>query len=72
MCEHIMAEISPDLGGVTDEDVEMVMRLGGEDVKETIAPDDVPHALSLVLAMKKEKVHISELFDRCVSHSNRS
>ena len=56
MCEHIMEEISPGLGGVTDEDVELVMRLGGAEAKDTIQPEEVPKALSLVLAIKKVRL----------------
>lgn len=57
MLEHILAEVSPGLGGVTDEDVDTVMRLGGEEARHTISPAEVPHALSLVLAIKKVETH---------------
>ena len=64
LCEAIMNEVTPELGGVTDEDVAEVMCLGGENVKPAVTFDQLPTALSTLLAIKAENKKIYELYEK--------
>mmetsp|Transcript_36362 Transcript_36362/g.66563 ORF Transcript_36362/g.66563 Transcript_36362/m.66563 type:complete len:267 (+) Transcript_36362:55-855(+) len=62
LMETILCEVTPMMGGVTDEDVLHVMRIGGETVKPEITYEELPLALSVLLATKAENMRIYELF----------
>ena len=40
------------VGGVTDEDIQMVMKLGGESVKPSITIKEIPTALAQLMWLK--------------------
>jgi len=61
LCISITSEVAPNIG-VTDADVDMVMRVGGETAKPEITAKDLPAALSAVLALKSENLALHELF----------
>lgn len=51
-------------GGVTDEDVDAVMRLGGPSCRPEITYEELPAALGIVMALKSENFQTKDLFDR--------
>lgn len=51
-------------GGVTDEDVETVMRLGGSTCRPEITYNELPAALGIVMALKAANFQLKDLFDR--------
>eukprot|EP00614_Pseudopedinella_elastica_P034546 CAMPEP_0172620388 /NCGR_PEP_ID=MMETSP1068-20121228/103151_1 /TAXON_ID=35684 /ORGANISM="Pseudopedinella elastica, Strain CCMP716" /LENGTH=148 /DNA_ID=CAMNT_0013427625 /DNA_START=219 /DNA_END=665 /DNA_ORIENTATION=- len=59
-----MDEVTPLLGGVTEEDIDQVMRLGGNMVKLDIALEEIPTALDAILAIKRDNFRIYDLFKR--------
>eukprot|EP00615_Pteridomonas_danica_P009266 CAMPEP_0114360692 /NCGR_PEP_ID=MMETSP0101-20121206/24053_1 /TAXON_ID=38822 ORGANISM="Pteridomonas danica, Strain PT" /NCGR_SAMPLE_ID=MMETSP0101 /ASSEMBLY_ACC=CAM_ASM_000211 /LENGTH=198 /DNA_ID=CAMNT_0001505053 /DNA_START=116 /DNA_END=712 /DNA_ORIENTATION=- len=61
MCTTLTNEVAPNIG-VSEEDIDMVMRVGGKTAKAEITHQDIPLALSAVLALKKENIFLHELF----------
>ena len=57
-----MNEVTPQLGGVTDDDVNEIMCLGGDSAKPEVTFEELPTALSTLLAIKTENKRIHELF----------
>jgi Ca2+-binding EF-hand superfamily protein len=67
MCEILFHDIDPALGTVTEEDVDEVMMIGEMSSKEAdhhITVDEIPKALSTIMAIKKDKQKIHDLFLR--------
>lgn len=64
IAEKHLTEYTPDMGGLTEEDVDMIMSLGGDSVKPEITVDEVPMALSLMAIVKEENKNLTELFDK--------
>ena len=64
LCEGIMNEVTPQLGGVTDEDVKEVMCLGGATAKPEVTLEELPKALSAVLAIKAENKKLHALYQK--------
>jgi len=70
LCMSIVSKVAPDIG-VLDSDVDLVMRLGGDRAKAEVNIQEIPVALSAVLALKTSNVYIHELFVKYdVDHSN--
>jgi Ca2+-binding EF-hand superfamily protein len=67
MCEILFHDIDPQLGLVTEEDVDEVMMIGEMNSKEAdhhITVNEIPKALSTIMAIKKDKQKIHDLFLR--------
>lgn len=64
LCESIMNEVTPELGGVTDEDVHTVMCLGGSMATPDLTFNELPKALSALLAIKEENKKIHALYTK--------
>mmetsp|Transcript_32570 Transcript_32570/g.85824 ORF Transcript_32570/g.85824 Transcript_32570/m.85824 type:complete len:254 (-) Transcript_32570:290-1051(-) len=58
----LLREATPLVGGVTDEDIQMVMKLGGESVKPSITIKEIPTALAQLMWLKAENTEYVELF----------
>jgi len=69
MCQDIVSEVAPNIG-ILDSDIDMVMRVGGETIKAEISVEDIPKALSSVLAIKSENEYFHELFLKYDSDSS--
>jgi hypothetical protein len=61
MCLAIVEEVAP-LVQVLDTDIDIIMRVGGTTAKAEITVEEIPDALSAVLALKSENIFIHELF----------
>ena len=64
LCESIMNEVTPLLGGVTEDDIDQVMRIGGNMATPEITIEEIPTALSTVLALKSNNFRIHDLFKK--------
>lgn len=67
MCEIIFHDVDPALGFVTEEDVDEVMMIGEMNSKAAdhhITVDEIPQALSTIMAIKKNKQRLHELFSK--------
>jgi len=53
---------TPLVGGVTDSDVDMIMRCGGDNAKAEISAHDLPMALAVVMAGREDSANFHELF----------
>jgi len=65
MCETLMHDsFSPILGTVTDAEIDRVMALGdmSKGAEQSITVDDIPMALSTILAIQSEHQRIDQLF----------
>jgi len=51
-------------GGVTDEDVDTVMRVGGDNAKPEITAEELPKALAIVMSLKRDNFRVHDLFDK--------
>lgn len=58
----ILNEYTPLVGGLTDEDVDMIMRCGGDNVLPELTKDEVPNALAVMAAIKKDNHLLVQLF----------
>jgi Ca2+-binding EF-hand superfamily protein len=61
MCLGIVEEVAP-LVQVLESDIDIIMRVGGNTAKAEITVEEIPEALSAVLALKSENIFIHELF----------
>jgi Ca2+-binding EF-hand superfamily protein len=61
MCLSIVEEVAPKVG-VLESDIDVIMRVGGETAHAEITVEEIPAALSAVLALKSENLFIHELF----------
>lgn len=52
------------VGGITDNDVDMIMRCGGEDCTDQLSANDLPLALAVVLAVRDDSENFHQLFLR--------
>lgn len=55
-------KFTPLVGGITDEDVDMIMRCGGEDTKAELTSKDLPLALAVMMAVRDDSQNFHELF----------
>lgn len=64
MAEGILTTYAPQLGGVTDEDVDLIMRLGGKNTKKEIMANEIPEAISLLEVIKEYNADLVSLFNK--------
>lgn len=62
LMQTVMVDAAPMMGGVSDADVDHVMRIGGDTVKPEITYEELPLAISILLATEAENVRLHELF----------
>lgn len=58
----ILTEYTPLVGGLTDEDVDMIMRCGGDNVKPELTAEEVPNALAVMAQIKQDNHLLVQLF----------
>ena len=62
MVSELLTVWTPLVGGVTDEEVDLIMRIGGETAKPEITVEELPLALSGMVALKETNQGLTELF----------
>lgn len=62
LAQDTLNEYTPLVGGLTDEDIDMIMRCGGNNVRPELTFDEVPDALALMARIKKDNELIVALF----------
>ena len=62
MASELLTVWTPLVGGVTDEEVDLIMRIGGETAKPEITVEQLPLALSGMVALKETNQGLTELF----------
>jgi Ca2+-binding EF-hand superfamily protein len=62
MAADILNEYTPLVGGLTDEDVEMIMRCGGDNVRPELTKDEVPNALACMAQIRQDNHLLVNLF----------
>lgn len=62
--EKMMKGMNLDLPDLTDADVDQVMRMGGAIATPEVTYDEIPQALSIVLALRPESSRIHSLFSK--------
>lgn len=55
---------TPLVGGITDSDVDMIMRCGGENTKDELFAEEFPMALSVMMAVRDDSANFHTLFLR--------
>lgn len=61
MCKGIVADVCP-LAEVLESDVDSIMRVAGDRANEVVTIQEIPDALSVILALKSESIFNHELF----------
>lgn len=67
MCEILFHDVDPNLGVVSEQDVDEVMMIGemnSHSPDHHITVEEIPKALSTIMAIKKNKQHIHDLFKK--------
>lgn len=64
MAKELCNKYTPLVGGITDEDVEFIMRAGGENTKEELRAEDLPFALAVMMAVREDSANFHDLFLR--------
>jgi len=62
MAQGLLQKYTPSVGGLTDEDVDMIMRCGGASCKAEITANELPQALSIILSVRDSNKQFHELF----------
>merc|ERR1719321_1673973 len=53
---------TPLVGGIRDEDVDMIMRCGGDNTSTELLAADLPLALSVMMAVREDSENFHQLF----------
>jgi Ca2+-binding EF-hand superfamily protein len=61
LCVSLTHEVAPNIK-VLESDIDMVMRVGGDTIKPEITMEELPDALSSVIALQNEDAYFHELF----------
>lgn len=64
LAQEWLTEFTPFVGGVSDEDVDMIMRCGGENVKKEVTMSELPKALAVMASIKEHNKSLVELFNK--------
>lgn len=64
MAKDMLNEFTPLVGGLTDEDIDLIMRCGGDNVKPELTLDEIPNALAVMGFLKEANKEVVELFQR--------
>mmetsp|Transcript_98032 Transcript_98032/g.184295 ORF Transcript_98032/g.184295 Transcript_98032/m.184295 type:complete len:642 (+) Transcript_98032:59-1984(+) len=69
LATDVLNEFTPMVGGVTDDDIELILRLGqpwneGGATRKVISRAEVPKALAVMSLIKEHNKHLVELFER--------
>lgn len=64
MAEDICNKYTPLVGGITEEDVDMIMRCGGDDTRADLRSEDFPLAAAVMMAVREDSQNFHELFLR--------
>jgi len=62
MAKDLLNTYTPEVGGITDEDIDMIMRCGGDNVKPELTKGEIAHALALMAILKDYNKWVVELF----------
>lgn len=62
MAESIMGKVAPAMGGITDEELDLIMCCGGSRARSGITGAQLPDALSIIGAIKADNEHLERLF----------
>jgi len=64
MATAILGRVAPNMGGLTFEEVELIMCLGGSTTKPEITAEDLPQALAIIASVKEENHNLERLFSK--------
>ena len=62
--EDVLSHYTPVMGGVTEADIDMVMRLGGENTKDEVKADELPQAISILAILRSQNHEAYDLFNK--------
>jgi Ca2+-binding EF-hand superfamily protein len=62
MASDLLNQYTPVVGGLTDDDVDMMMRCGGDNVKPELTLDEMPGAMAVMTNIKESNKYVHELF----------
>jgi len=64
MAKDLLTKYTPDVGGLSEDDIDMIMRCGGDNVKPELTLAEVPHAIAIMAMIKDNYQFVAQLFDR--------
>lgn len=64
MAKEMCNKYTPLVGGITDADVDMIMRCGGDNTKDELTAKDLPMALAVMMAVREDSANFHALFLR--------
>jgi Ca2+-binding EF-hand superfamily protein len=64
MAEDLCNKYTPLVGGVSEADVDMIMRCGGKNTLDEITAEDLPLAVAVMAAVREDSANFHELFLR--------
>lgn len=64
MAQEFLTKYTPHVGGLTDADVTLIMRLGGSTVAEEISYAELPNAIGVMTAIAAANKDLIELFQK--------
>lgn len=64
MAMELCNKYTPLVGGITDSDVDMIMRCGGENARAELMAEDLPLAIAVMLAVREDSANFHALFLR--------
>jgi len=64
MAEDICNKYTPLVGGITEEDVDTLMRCGGDDTRSELEAKDFPLAAAVMMAVREDSANFHQLFLR--------
>lgn len=64
LATDLLTEYTPQVGGLTDNDIDYIMRLGGDTALPEIKSSELPMAVAQMMTLKQQNAQILELFQR--------
>ena len=64
LTEAMLTEFTASVGGVTDDDIELIMRIGGTTAKAEVTAEELPLAISAMVSVRQANEGLVELFDK--------
>mmetsp|Transcript_19170 Transcript_19170/g.60289 ORF Transcript_19170/g.60289 Transcript_19170/m.60289 type:complete len:210 (-) Transcript_19170:231-860(-) len=64
LASDLLKEYTPQVGGLSDEDIDLIMRIGGETCETQLSADQLPIALAVMDSIKASNKEIVDLFTK--------
>jgi Ca2+-binding EF-hand superfamily protein len=62
--DFLIGEETQLIGGITDDDIDMIMRCSGDDTSTDIRAEDMPLAVAVMMAVRDDNANFHQLFQR--------